>query len=345
MQKMLLLAVISVVVVAGYAMADSDLKADVEAKVTDDKEHFFLLPYFLGNGETGVYLAYSRDGLNFKWLNDGKVIVPAPSWPKENLTRDPSIIYHEGVFHMVWTTSWGSRSIGYAHSKDLVNWSVPKKINVWGNFTAVKNTWAPELHFDPEKNEFLIIWSSTTLEELNDNDGSANSKDHDHRTYAVRTHDFQTFSKPALFYSPQSPELSVIDPYIAYDDSNDRWVMVIKNEMPPERGGKNLSLVFSKSMQGPYETKLEPPIVGAGTDIVNVMGEGPSLFKYKKLWYLYWDAPNSDFSYCLATSDDLVNWTNRSAEMSLPTEKMRHGSVLLVGDKAVEAALNVKPLR
>jgi hypothetical protein len=32
----------------------------------------FLLPYFLGNGETGIYFAYSRDGLEFEWLNDGK---------------------------------------------------------------------------------------------------------------------------------------------------------------------------------------------------------------------------------------------------------------------------------
>jgi hypothetical protein len=91
-------------------------------------------------------------------------------------------------------------------------------------------------------------------------------------------------------------------------------------------------------MQGPYNTKLGPPIVGAGTKIVDVMGEGPSLLKYNKTWHLYWDAPGSDFSYCLATSRDLVNWTNRSKQMSLPAEKMRHGTVLLVPAKAIETA-------
>ena len=39
----------------------------------------FLLPYFLRNGETGVYLTYSRDGFKFDWLNDGKPILPAPT--------------------------------------------------------------------------------------------------------------------------------------------------------------------------------------------------------------------------------------------------------------------------
>ncbi len=337
-------AAIAVIIIASV-LASNTVAAEKPKAPAPCTGDVFLLPYFLGNGETGVYLAYSRDGLNFKWLADGKVVMPAPAWGDESLTRDPSILYHDGTFHMVWTTSWKSRSIGYAHSKDLLHWSKPKKIDVWGDFTAVINTWAPELHWDPEEKEFLIIWSSTTLEELNDNDGSNNSPDNDHRTYAIRTRDFEKISKPALFYSPQAPEYSVIDPYIAHDDrgtpnvNDDRWVMVIKNELNPQRGGKNLRLTFSKRMQGPYGTKLGPAIVGAGTDIVDRMGEGPSLFKYKNLWHLYWDAPGSKYSYCLATSPDLVHWKNRSAEMSLPTKRMRHGTVLVVPAKAVAEAV------
>lgn len=301
----------------------------------------FLLPYFLGNGETGVYFAYSRDGLKFEWLNDGKVVMPAPPWGNESLTRDPSIVYHNGTFHMVWTTSWNSRSIGYATSRNLTDWSIPTKIAIWGEFTEVRNTWAPELHWDPEQREFLILWSSTTLAELNDGDGSDDPHGYDHRSYASRTKDFKTFTRPALFFSPKDPEYSVIDPYIAHDDrgtsttSDDRWVMVIKNELGADRGGKNLRLTFSKHMQGPYGTKLSPPIVGAGTSIVDRMGEGPSLFKRNGQWFLYWDAPGSRFSYCLATSPDLKTWTNRSGEMSLPAKQMRHGTVLVVPASAV----------
>lgn len=295
----------------------------------------FLLPYFLGNGETGIYLAFSRDGLHFQWLNDGQLILPAPNWPGENLTRDPSILYHNGTFHLVWTTSWNSRNFGYARSTDLVHWSEPKKIDVWGDRTDIKNTWAPELHRDPQQKEFLIIWSSTTEAELNDHDGTDNPHGYDHRTYATRTTDFETFTEPKLFYRTEDPELSVIDPYIAHDDRNtanlsdDRWVMVIKNEMPQQDGGKNLRLVFSNRMQGPYETTLGPPIVGAGTGIVDRMSEGPSLIKRGGIWWLYWDAPGGEFSYCLATSPDLLQWTHRSQEMTLPAKHMRHGTVLL----------------
>lgn len=301
----------------------------------------FLLPYFLGNGETGVYFAYSRDGLKFDWLNDGQVIMPAPPWGDESLTRDPSIVFHKDIFHMVWTTSWNSRSIGYANSKDLVHWSSPMKINIWGDFTEVRNTWAPELHWDPEAKEFLILWSSTTFAELMDGDGSEDRHGYDHRSYACRTKDFKAFTQPALFFSPQDPEYSVIDPYIARDDrgtnttEDDRWVMVIKHELSEDRGGKNLRLTYSKHMQGPYATTLGSPIVGAGTDIVNQMGEGPSLFKRDGLWFLYWDSPGSPFSYCLATSPDLKTWTNRSAELSLPAKQMRHGTVLVVPASSV----------
>ena len=310
---------------------------------TDDNGDIFLLPYFLGNGETGVYFAFSRDGLKFEWLNGGKVVMPAPPWGDESLTRDPSIVYHDGTFHMVWTTNWNSRSIGYAYSKDLVTWSEPKKIDIWGDRQDVRNTWAPELHWDPEKKEFLILWSSTTLPELNDGDGSEDKHGYDHRSYASRTKDFKSFTKPALFFSPQ-PEFSVIDPCIAHDDrgtndtDDDRWVMVVKHELAEDQGGKNLRLTFSSHMQGPYETTLGPPIVGAGTSIVNRMGEGPSLFKRHGEWFLYWDAPGSEFSYCLATSRDLTTWKNRSAEMSLPAKQMRHGTVLIVPAQAVRTA-------
>ena len=310
----------------------------------EKKDDLFLLPYFLGNGETGVYFAYSYDGLKFDWLNDGKVIMPAPPWGDESLTRDPSIVYRGGKFHMVWTTSWNSRSLGYCSSTDLHTWSTPRKIDVWGERTDARNTWAPELMWDPEKQEYLILWSSTLKAEFDDGDGSEDMHGYDHRSYASRTRDFESFTTPELFFSPD-PECSVIDPFIAHDDRNtedsvdDRWVMVIKHELKPERGGKNLRLTFSNRMQGPYDAKLGPPIVGSGTSIVNQMGEGPSLFKRDCMWFLYWDSPGSDFSYCLATSPDLQTWTNRSAEMSLPAAQMRHGTVLVVPSSAVSSAI------
>ncbi len=331
----------------GYSQTDvestdkANLQRDTKIQSRGASEQVFLLPYFLGNGESGVYLAASRDGLRFEKLNRGRPVMKAPKWDKENLTRDPSILYHDGVFYMVWTTSWNSRSFGFASSKNLIDWSRPKKIDIWGKRTDVRNTWAPEVHWDAEQKEFLILWSSTVEAELKDADKSSNRPGCDHRTYACRTKDFKTFSKPKLFYSPANPELSVIDPYLAFDNRNtadtadDRWVMVIKNEMPVSRGGKNLRLTFSKKIGGPYQTKLGPAIVGAGTSLVDRMGEGPSLLKIDRQWWLYWDAPGSKFSYCLATSSDLKTWKNRSAELRLPIKNMRHGTVFRAPSKIV----------
>lgn len=292
-------------------------------------------------------MTYSNDGLNFQWLADGKPVMEAPNWPGENLTRDPSIIFHKGRFHMVWTTGWKTGSIGYAWSDDLKEWCEPLKIDVWKGKQGIKNTWAPEIHWDPERQEFFILFSTTTEKELNDKDGTGNPHGYDHRCYVIRSKFLECFSKPELFYSTKNPELSIIDPFITKDDrgtkdtSDDRWVMVIKNEMPASKGGKNLCLVYSKKMQGPYQQKLGPAIVGSGTKIVNRMGEGPSMLKVGKEYWLYWDAPGSKFSYCLATSKDLVTWKNRSAEMKLPAKHMRHGTVFRIPRKKLNSIQSI----
>jgi len=304
-------------------------------------EQVFIFPYFQSNGETGIFLALSRDGLNLEPVNDNRPILPAPQWRGNGLTRDPSILFHDGTFHMVWTTDWGSRSIGYAQSKDLVKWSEPRRIDLWGGAAGVVNTWAPELHWDPQAQEFFILFSSTLKAELEDGDGSEEPANLDHRIYAVRTRDFQEFTQPALFYSPMEPEHSVIDAFVAPDDrgtvdvTDDRWVMVVKNELAPERGGKNLRLAFAERAQGPYETTLSEPIAGQGSAIIDQMAEGPSLLKVDGLWRLYFDAPGSREPYSLATSPDLVTWTNRSGELRMPVEHPRHGTVARVPTEAV----------
>ena len=90
----------------------------------------YLFSYFTRNGEDGVHLAYSRDGVHWKPLNGARsVITPAITgsgrgWQEWNTTaalmRDPSILRGpDGMFHMVWTVSWTDHSIGVAHSRDL----------------------------------------------------------------------------------------------------------------------------------------------------------------------------------------------------------------------------------
>ncbi|MBO5015450.1 MAG: glycosyl hydrolase, partial [Bacteroidaceae bacterium] len=81
-----------------------------------------MFSYFNGNGD-GLHLAYSMDGLKWEALK-GDSIFLKPEIGKDKLMRDPSIVQDEaGTFHMVWTSGWWDQGIGYASSKDLINWS------------------------------------------------------------------------------------------------------------------------------------------------------------------------------------------------------------------------------
>ena len=90
----------------------------------------YLFSYFSNNAHegrsgqsAGLHIAYSYDGLKWTALNDDKPLL-VPEIGKDKLMRDPSICQGpDGTFHMVWTSSWKDRIIGYASSKDLVHWS------------------------------------------------------------------------------------------------------------------------------------------------------------------------------------------------------------------------------
>lgn len=67
----------------------------------DEKNNVYLFSYFVDNGEDGLHLAYSQDGLNWLPLNEGRSFL-IPQLGKDKLMRDPSIVVSpEGRFHMV----------------------------------------------------------------------------------------------------------------------------------------------------------------------------------------------------------------------------------------------------
>ena len=167
-----------------------------------------LLTYFRNNGQDGVHLATSTNGLNFVALNDDQAIFAPPLWPGQNLTRDASILYRDGRFRMVWTSAWKGRLFGYAESKDLVRWKEPRQVKPFpGSLPAddqPDNIWAPEIHWDPLKQDYFILFASTTPRERNDDDDSNNNgqrgSQYDNRMFITRTKDFRTFTGAKLFF-------------------------------------------------------------------------------------------------------------------------------------------------
>ena len=95
------------------------------ASLAAEPDEMLVLAFFRDNGQAGIFLAASEDGLHFTALHkDQPVMKPAP-WPDQQLTRDPSIVFHDGKFPAVWTSNWKGRCFGYAESTDLRHWSEP----------------------------------------------------------------------------------------------------------------------------------------------------------------------------------------------------------------------------
>lgn len=324
------------------------LAATAPAAGTDE---VLLLAFFRDNGQKGVYLAWSEDGVRFQPLNGDEPILKPGDWPDQKLTRDPSIVYHDGLFRAVWTTNWKGRCFGYAESSDLARWSGQRRVYPFPTTLPAadqpRNVWAPEITRDPATGEFLVYWSSTTDRESRNGDGSSeNGKDgeYDHRIYVSRTRDGKTFSDARLFFDPK---YCCIDACLAFDgrgaadSAGGRWVMVFKDERVIRRGGKNLRMTTAPpDLTRPAWEPISAPIAGPGSRLRSrEMAEGPSLIHWKDRWLLYWDA-FADGRYCLATSPDLRTWTDRTADLRLPP-KPRHGTVFRAPRSAV-AFLNRK---
>ncbi|MCX5643189.1 MAG: hypothetical protein NTZ17_00645, partial [Phycisphaerae bacterium] len=303
-----------------------------------------------------VYLAVSEDGLTFKDLNEGRPIFAPPEWPGQNLTRDPSIVYRDEVFHMVWTSSWTGECFGAATSPDLKQWSQPVQVQPFKNWPANDrpiNTWAPEVHWDPVQKNYAIIWSSATARVENNGGHNSGGLEKDparkvkpdsrhHRTFLSRTTDFQSFTDAKVFFSPG---VSEIDAMMAFDDrgtadpADDRWVLVCKDEQMTELGGKNIRVTTAPAdLANPFPPKFyspndlnEPwsePVAGPGSSVqANQWVEGPTLLKVGGEWRLYFDRFRLKANrFGLATSKDLVHWTDRTSDLKAPPQAM-HGTI------------------
>jgi len=276
----------------------------------------FLFSYFTDNGQDGLHLAYSQDGLSWQTLNGGKSFV-SPTVGQDKLMRDPFIMQgKDGVFHMVWTSSWEDRQIGYASSKDLINWSEQKAIPVMAHEPTAKNCWAPEMVYDPEKKNYIIFWATTIPGRHSNVAGSESEKGLNHRIYCTTTTDFKTFSPTRLFFNP---DFSVIDATIL--QKGKIFYMFLKNEnpKPPE---KNIRMTKSKLAAGPYPVKVSKPITR------KYWAEGPTAIEIGDFVYVYFDK-YADHKYGAVRSKNLKDWEDISDKISFP-ENARHGTAFKI---------------
>lgn len=291
----------------------------------------YLFSYFKGNGDDGLHLAYSEDGYTWKALRqDSSFLKPAIG--KERLMRDPCIIKApgpNGKFHMVWTTGWNEKGIGYASSDDLIRWSEQQYLPVMEHEPNARNCWAPEIFYDSRSQQFMIFWATTITGKFTETESEKENK-YNHRIYYTLTKDFKTFSKAALLYDNG---FNVIDATIVMDIAAKKYLMFLKDETiePPQ---KNIRIAASAKLTDHY-SPAGKPITGnywaeGPTVTINVRSQGPK-------WFLYFDR-YVDHKMGALASNDLQTWTDISEEVSFP-EGMRHGSVFQVHSSFLHTAL------
>ncbi|MBE7171577.1 MAG: glycoside hydrolase family 43 protein [Williamsia sp.] len=282
----------------------------------------YLFCYFKNNGEDGLHLASSQDGLTWTALHgDSSILKPTAGIDK--LMRDPCIIRGgDGLFHMVWTVSWKERSIGYASSADLVHWSPQQNVPVMAHEPEAKNCWAPEIFYDRKQKDYMIYWATTIPGRFPQTDSGG---DNNHRIYCIRTKDFKTYSPAKLLIDPG---FNVIDATI--QQSDDQYVMFLKDETK-KPVQKNLHVAFSKRLDGGWG-QVSPPITG------NYWAEGPTAIRKGGQWIVYFDKYTQHL-YGAVSSTDLKTWTDISDKVSFP-KGLRHGTVFTVSPQEYEDLIN-----
>ena len=286
---------------------------------TKQESDVYLFSFFKGNGEDGLHLAASTDGLKWKALNNNESFL-IPKVGKDKLMRDPCIIKgDDGRFHMVWTVSWNEKGIGYANSTDLIHWSEQKYIPVMHHEPDARNCWAPELYYDDVSNQYLVCWATTIPGRFSDTD-SLGDNGFNHRIYYTTTKDFIDFSDTKLLYDKG---FNVIDATLL--KKNDSYLMFLKDETLSPKPEKNIRVAESDQLIGNWSQPSEP--------ITTNWVEGPSVMKINDDWIVYFDR-YTKHKMGAVSSSNLINWTDISDKINFP-EGTRHGTIFKVKESEI----------
>ena len=274
----------------------------------------YIFSYFKGNGEDGLHLAYSEDGLAWRALNDDQPFFH-PTVGKEKLTRDPSIVRGpDGMYHMVWTAGWNEQGFGYAESRDLITWTHERYVPVMSNEPTAMNTWAPEIFYD------------SLTDALSDRLGVDDPRPLPRRQHGRRR---QVQPSPLLHDDEGLPHLRADEAALRsrlqrdrrrHHPDGTRYVMFLKDERE-KPAQKNIRLAYAERPEGPW-SQATRPITG------DYWAEGPTVLRVGDEWIVYFDRYR-EHRYGAIASTDLATWEDVTAQLALP-DGIRHGTAFAV---------------
>jgi len=296
----------------------SCIVCSVSSMAQTAKSTHYLFVYFTGNAKTdeSIHFAISRDGLNFRALNNNKPVISSSEISSTGGVRDPHILrgadgksFYMVVTDMVSGNGWNSnRAMVLLRSNDLVNWE-SHVVNIQKRFPgndSLLRVWAPQTIYDPKAKKYMLYWSMKH--------GAENDKIY----YAYANADFsdlETIPKQ-LFFKPDGG--ACIDGDIVF--RNGKYHLFFKTE----GSGAGIKIAVSDSLTGgyvlndQYVQQTKDPVEGAGVFKLN---EGND---YVLMYDVY-----TKGKYQFTRSSDLEHFKVIDADMSMNFHP-RHGTVMPV---------------
>jgi hypothetical protein len=302
--------------------------------------------------QDSLHLAFSTDGVQWTPLAPASPAFALSEVGSKHL-RDPFIMRkQDGTFVLLatdWTRSytagdyWSSPSpnIVVAESPDLMTFSNPRLLQVTpavDSSGAPMHAWAPEAFYDPEREQYGILWSGNDANNVN-------------RIYVSYTTDFQTLvnTNPIVFFDPG---YSVIDAtlvrtnthnYLFFKDESDG------NGGPNTGTGKDIQVARSTTTAitpGTF-TRWSPDYITRGSDqSTRIATEGAFVIKPPQVdtWIMCADLfaiGGGSFS-CWSTGDLDANpsaWTHLSTNAYTMPPSAQHPSTVRVTQAELDALI------
>ena len=322
----------------------------VPAKVTSDPKQAYLFVYFTADTIEGEKLRFAtsdgNNALQWKNLNDAQPILESTMGTRG--LRDPFILRSpEGDrFFLLATdlsagrTGWGgatdhgSQYLEIWESTDLIHWGEQRHVKV--NTPAAGMTWAPEAHYDPSIDAYVVYWTSTLFRDAAHKENDGNGP----QILTSITRDFRHFTMPRPWFKAADlpflvKEKGMIDSTVLKDgDYYYRFTKVSEASGCPSSDimGQRSRSLRATTESGAWEVIDRCIGRRAGTPEV----EGPSVFAANPgdtsgfRYYLWVDDYGGKGYIPLATHslNVPIAWTY-PAKFQLPVSP-RHGSVLSI---------------
>ena len=288
------------------------------------KTNAYLFTYFTGNtgNEEAIRFGISKDGYNYKALNNDQPIISSAKISSTGGVRDPHILrgadgktFYMVVTDMVSARGWDSnRAMVLLKSNDLINWT-SSIINIqkkYPNQEKLLRVWAPQTIYDAKSKKYMVYWS------MKHGDGP------DIIYYSYANADFTDLeTEPKqLFFSPTNG--SCIDGDIIFH--NGKYHLFFKTE----GGGNGIKKAVSTKLTEGYV--LEDKYLQQTKEAV----EGAGVFKLNnsKDYILMYDVYMKG-RYQFTKSADLENFKVVDQDVTMDFHP-RHGTVLPITQQELE---------